>query len=248
MASMDIQDKVVLVTGSNRGIGKALVEGFVQRGARKVYAAVRRLPTADPLVEALGSDKVVPIYMDLSKPETIKAAALETLDVDIVVNNAGVLFNNSNPLDEEAIDNLQIELTVNVFGLLHVAQAYAPYLKGGVFVQVNSVASFRCAVPHVSTYSASKAAAYSLTQSLRMTMPDCRVISVHPGPIATEMIKQVGFGAMAEPPEQVANAVMDAIETKGIFHVYPDSKSQVLGKVYQEFAEKVVEPAIAYPE
>ena len=242
-----VKNKVVLVTGANRGIGKAIVEGFVQNGAAKVYAVVRRLESAEPLVQA-HPGKVVPVYMDLSKPETIEKAALETKDVTIVVNNAGVLMGNSTPLEAAAVENLQYELQVNVFGLLHVARVYAPLLKeNGVFCQINSVGSFRCAAPNVATYSCTKAASYSLTQSIRTAMPNCQVISVHPGPIETDMIPQANLGNPAEPPEQVAEAIIEAIQT-GAFHVYPDSKSKALGRVYHEFATKVVEPGIPYPK
>jgi NAD(P)-dependent dehydrogenase (short-subunit alcohol dehydrogenase family) len=269
MVSDKIQGKVVLVTGANRGIGKAIVDGFVQHGASKVYAAVRTLSTADALVHehnsgssggggnrssnAAAATKIVPIYMDLSKPETIVDCAKVAQDVDIVVNNAGVLMNNSNPLDKVAIENLDLEMKVNVHGLLHVAQAFAPILmarKGSVFVQINSVGSFRSAAQHVSTYSATKAAAYSLTQSLRMSLKDhgVTVLSVHPGPIATDMIAAAGLVGTVpsrppEAPSQVADAIVEAIQSDDdIFHIYPDSKSRALGRVYQSFAETVIEP------
>lgn len=252
-----IQGKVVLVTGANRGIGKAIVDGFVQHGARKVYVAVRTLSTADALVQEHGGTgsnvEIVPIYMDLSKPETIVESAKVAQDVDIVINNAAVLKNNSNPLDKVAIENLDLEMKVNVYGLLHVAQAFAPILidRKGIFVQINSVGSLRSAAPHVSTYSASKAASYSLTQSLRMSFKDhgVTVLSVHPGPIATDMIAAAGLGNKAEAPSKVADALVEAIQSdQDVFHIYPDSKSQALGRVYQGFAETVVEPCVPYPE
>jgi NAD(P)-dependent dehydrogenase (short-subunit alcohol dehydrogenase family) len=252
-----IQGKVVLVTGANRGIGKAIVDGFVQHGASKVYCAVRTLSSAEALVQEHSGNgdnvEIVPIYMDLSKPETIVESAKVALDVDIVVNNAAVLTNNSNPLDKVAIENLDFEMKVNVHGLLHVAQAFAPILiaRKGIFVQINSVGSLRSAAPHVSTYSASKAASYSLTQSLRMSFKDqgVTVLSVHPGPIATDMIAAAGLGSKPEQPSKVADAIVAAIQSdKDIFHIYPDSKSQALGRAYQGFAETVIEPCVPYPE
>ena len=141
----DIKDKTALVTGANRGIGKAIVESFLNHGATKVYAAVRNLDSAAPLVEKYGN-KVIPVQIDLAKPETLTAAAEIMRDVQVVVNNAGVL-RSSTPLSNDAIESLEFEMKVNVYGLIRMAQAFAPILKangGGAFVQLNSVASLKC--------------------------------------------------------------------------------------------------------
>lgn len=197
------------------------------------------------------------IYLDLSKPETIQQAAAIATDVHVVINNAGVLTQTS-PLDEQnCIPNLQYELSINCFGLIHMAQQFVPILQrngGGVLVQINSVASFRSAPGIGSTYAASKAAAYSITQSLRHMLlqqqPPTQVISVHPGPIATDMIHQIGsttLNDMAAPAKQVAEQVIAAMKQQGgVFLVYPDAKSQQLQKVYQEFATAVIEPGNMY--
>lgn len=240
--SFDVKDKVALVTGANRGIGKAIVKGLFDAGASKVYAAVRNLDSAQPLVDEYG-DKVVPLQIDLAKPDTIKAAPSKASDVEIVVNNAGILHNET-PLSVNAIDALADEININVYGLIRMAQAFAPILKangGGAFVQLNSVASLRC-YTNYTTYSASKAAAYSVTLGLKEKLNDqgTQVISVHPGPIATDMTDDTGHGDIAEPPAVVADAIIRALKA-GEFHVFPDSLAKQVGKQYQGFARNVLE-------
>lgn len=241
----DVQDKTVLVTGANRGIGRAIVEGALQRGAKKVYAAVRRLESAQSLVDEFG-DRVVPIHVDLEQPESIRAAAATATDVQIVINNAGVL-KNADPLSDHAVDSLLYEINVNVVGLIHVAQAFAPVLKangGGALAQLNSVASVK-AFADFATYSASKAASYSITQSLRDKLTDqgTHVVSVHPGPIATDMANDAGLGEIAEPPSLVADAIFQALQ-EGAFHAYPDTMAKQVGAAYQSFAESIVEASM----
>jgi len=274
--SIDVADKVVLVTGANRGIGRALVEGFLRAEARKVYACVRDVDAYEA-ADDIGSDaRVVPLYMDLTDPNSITEAAAKISqaddNVDIVVNNAGILSRTS-PLDEDAVSQLQLEMDVNVYGLMRVAQAFVPILRnkkstnidnetsdnGGAakatkakaaFVQINSVASMRCAIPEVCTYSASKAAAFSVTQALRRTLErqNILVLSVHPGPIATEMIGAASerLARIAESPSVVADAVLDALQQRkndiggsdnnvdSNFMVFPDSNAKKLGKAYCE--------------
>lgn len=238
----DVQGKTALVTGSNRGIGKEIVDSFLQHGAAKVYAAVRNLNSAAGLVEQHG-DKVVPIQIDLGRPETITAAAATAKDAQIVVNNAGVL-RNSTPLAADAIDSLDFEMKINVFGLMQMAQAFAPILKangGGAFVQLNSAASMKC-FANFATYSASKAAAYSITQALRdlLGQQGTAVLSVHPGPIATAMADAAGLTEIAEPPSLVAEGIVAALKA-GDFHLFPDSMAKQVGSVYRSFAENIVE-------
>jgi len=150
-----IKGHTAIVTGANRGIGKAIVEEFLQAGAAKIYIAARDLETLNPLQTQYG-DRVTPIHIDLNKPDTIVAAASVATDVDVVVNNAGML-NTETPLSENAVDALKVEMEVNVYGLMRVAQAFAAILKtngGGTLIQLNSVASIKN-FADFSTYSAS---------------------------------------------------------------------------------------------
>jgi len=237
-----VKDRVVLVTGANRGIGKSTVEEFLRAGARKIYAAARNLESLNVLIAAHG-DRIVPLRIDLNDPDSITSAAQEATDVEIVINNAGTA-NVANPLAGNAVAALQEEMEVNVYGLMRMAQAFAPVLKvngGGALAQLNSIASMKN-FADFATYSASKAASYSITQALRNTLQaqGTRVVSVHPGPIATEMANSLGIIEIAEPAELVPQAIIAAIES-GDFHAFPDTMARQVGAVYRDFASNIVE-------
>ncbi len=237
-----VHGKVALVTGCNRGIGKSIVEKLLASGVSKVYAAVRDIKSVEGLVKS-SNGKVVAIELDLSKPDTIAAAAAAATDVELVINNAGVL-KEASPLSESAVEALEFELQVNLFGLLHMAQQFAPILAkngGGAFVQLNSVVSVK-SFGNVATYSASKAASYSLTQSLREVLGQqgTQVLSVHPGPIATDMATAAGLIDIAEPPSLVADGIVSSLES-GEFHLFPDSMAKSIWAGYESFAKSVVE-------
>jgi NAD(P)-dependent dehydrogenase (short-subunit alcohol dehydrogenase family) len=238
----NIKDKTVLVTGANRGIGKTIVEIFLEKaGAKKIYLAVRDLDSAKSLSNQYGK-RVEAILLDLEKPETILQASQHATDVEVVVNNAGVL-KTSTPLESSALDSMAYEMNINVSGLIRMAQAFAPVLKkngGGALIQLNSLASMKCFAPFA-TYSASKAAAYSITQALRDLLKEqgTIVVSVHPGPIATDMANDAGIGEIAEPASLVADSILEAL-SKGEFHAFPDSMAKQFESAYQGFAENIV--------
>lgn len=239
--SISVQDRIVFISGANRGIGKAITEAVLAAGAQKVYAAVRTLDSAQPLIDAHG-DRVVAVQLDITDAASVEQAAEHANDVDIVINNAGVL-RTSTPLAEDTFDSLEFEFDVNVKGLLRVARAFVPVLaksQQAALVQLNSVASLK-AFASFSTYSASKAAAYSLTQSLRDSLAEqhIHVQSVHPGPIATDMADSAGFESETA-PSVVADAILAGLKS-GQFHVFPDPLAEQVWGAYQSFATHIVE-------
>ncbi len=239
--SFDIRGKTILVTGANRGIGKAIVETFLDHGAGKIIAAVRSPDTAQPLVEAYG-DRIEVIQMDLGDTTSIQAAADAVKRVNMVINNAAVLENGS-PLDENAAKSWDTQSHINVNGLLHVARAFKPHLKtsSGVFAQVNSSAAMRCSA-RFSIYAATKAAAYLICQGLKEEFAELgvRMMSVHPGPMLTDMAVHAKIEDIAEPPETVALDILEALKGDQ-FLVFSGSVAGAVGEAYAEFAQAYIE-------
>ncbi|MEM6504859.1 MAG: SDR family oxidoreductase [Planctomycetota bacterium] len=241
--AIDPQGKTVLITGANRGIGLAFAEAFLAAGVSKLYATARKPETVQPLIDKYG-DKVVALALDLTDETSVNAAAQVATDVDIVVNNGGVLGQGSYESDK-VFENLDWEIDVNVKGLLRVARAFVPVLKangGGALATLNSVASLRN-FADFTTYCASKAASYSITQGLHDLLAEegIDVVSVHPGPIATDMATDAGFDEGAPGPEVVADALIAALKA-GEFHTFPDPMAQQIWAGYESFGRGVVEP------
>lgn len=237
--SFYIKDKVALITGANRGIGKSIVESFIKHGAKKVYLAVRDIKSTKMLETQFGS-KVVTIEMDVTNEESILAATKITKDVDVVVNNAGVLVRAAS-LSNNVVEQLKYEMDVNVYGLLHVANAYKDILieNKGALVQLNSIASMKN-FPDLSTYSASKAASYSITQGLReqFAIHNVQVVSVHPGPIATDMGRSAGFDGGGR-SDIVAENIVEAL-INNQFHLFPDVLAKKIGNAYKSFSDNII--------
>ena len=187
----ELPGKTALVTGANRGIGEAIVDALVAAGVRKVYAAARSISALDPLVARHGS-RVTPLQLDVTDAAQIAAAAATASDVDLLVNNAGIVgFFGGEFTDSQWIEGGRQEMEVNFLGTFAVTQAFAPVLAkngGGAIANLNSVASL-VSFPILAAYSASKAATHSLTQVTRAMLrgQNTQVFGVYPGPIDTKM-------------------------------------------------------------
>ncbi|MBL7492571.1 SDR family NAD(P)-dependent oxidoreductase [Frankia sp. AgB1.9] len=226
---MTIKGKAVLVTGANRGLGQALVEDALRREAARVYAATRQPMThRDP--------RVTPLFLDVTDTAQIQAAVKVVESLDVLINNAGLSV-----LDDLG-DPAAIEqhLAVNLFGTYGVTQAFLPLLtrSRGAIVNVLSLAAL-ATVPITPAYAISKAAAFSLSQSLRALLAGR--VTVHaalPGPIDTDMIR--GWDIPKAAPESVARAILDGVEN-GDEEIFPDPMSAAVAEGWRGGAVKALE-------
>ncbi len=210
---MNIAGCVALVTGSNRGIGRAYVKALLAMGAKKVYAAARDITGVADLVAAHGG-KVEALRLDVTSEADVKAAANKCKDVALLINNAGA-NGSSGALAADSLDAAHREMTVNYFGVLHLSRAFGPILKangGGAIVNMLSVVA-RVNIPALGTYSASKAAAWSLTQAVRaeLAKQGTLVVGIFPGAVDTDMAR--GFDMPKLDPNDVASIALKAVES-----------------------------------
>jgi NAD(P)-dependent dehydrogenase (short-subunit alcohol dehydrogenase family) len=227
---MQLRDSVALVTGANRGIGIALVESLLERGASRVYATGRQLATLAAAV-ALDEKRVVPLRIDVTRPsDFVRASAIAT-DVSLLVNNAGVL--NSGSVLDLPLEAFQRNLAVNFFGVVNAARGFAPTLirNGGAVLNILTIVAL-ASMPSFGVYNASKAAAWSLTQSLRgeLARRGVAVFSAFPAAVDTDMLRE--FRIPKTSPRSVAAAIVAGIEA-GTEDIFPDSDS---AQMYRSWA------------
>jgi NAD(P)-dependent dehydrogenase (short-subunit alcohol dehydrogenase family) len=225
-----IADKAVLVTGGNRGIGRALVEEAFSRGAKRVYAGTR-----EPLADLDG--RVTPLTLDVTNATQVREAVERVESLDVLINNAGIAFYD----DLSDHSALERHLAVNLFGTYGVTRAFLPLLtrSGGAIVNNLSLYAF-APMPVVPAYSVSKAAAFSLTQSLRALLAGrgVRVHAILAGPVDTDMTRDADIPKA--PPGSVARAILDGVE-KGEEDIFPDPTSECMAEGWRGGAAKVLE-------
>jgi NAD(P)-dependent dehydrogenase (short-subunit alcohol dehydrogenase family) len=204
---MKIQGSIALVTGANRGLGEAFARGLLAAGAAKVYAAAR-----DPASVTIPG--VVPVRLDVTQPDQIAALARELTDVSLLVNNAGI--GGSGPvLDPKAIDTLHRQFETNAVGPLRMAQAFAGTLGergNSAIVNVISALSWATLPGATGSYSASKAAAWALSNAMRQELQAQRtqVLSLHVAFIDTDMAR--GAPGPKSSPDEVVRLALAALE------------------------------------
>jgi NAD(P)-dependent dehydrogenase (short-subunit alcohol dehydrogenase family) len=222
---MQIRGTTALVTGANRGIGLALVGALLDGGAAKVYATARR--ESDLAAAAkLDAKRIVPIQMDVTNPVHLARVAGTAKDVAVLFNNAGVLDFGS--VLDASPDAFKRNFDVNFFGLLHATKAFEPALaaRHGAVVNLLTLVAL-ASMPGLGVYNASKAAAWSLTQSLRADLAkrDVKVFSVFPGAVDTDMLK--GVEMPKTPPRAIAGEILAGIAAD-IEDIFPDPMSRQL--------------------
>ena len=231
---MKIAESTVMVTGANRGLGKALVEEALKRGAKRVYAGMRQpRDHADP--------RITSVTLDVTNAAQIRAAADKVGSLDILINNAGISVQNDLG-DRAALERL---LAVNLFGTYDMTQAFLPALarSRGSIVNVLSLAAI-AAVPFDPLYSISKAAAFSLSQSLRALLAGkgMTVHTVLPGPIDTDMTRALDVPKASA--ESVARAILDGVENEDE-EIFPDPVSEAIAEGWRSSAVKALQRQFA---
>ena len=218
---MITRDSIALVTGANRGIGAALVRCLADAGVGKIYAGARSLASFD---DATLPDKVIPIELDVTRHDQVDRLATRTSDVTLLFNNAGVL--TFGDILSTAWNEVELNLEVNYLGKLRLVRTLVPVIErngGGAIVNMLTLVAL-ASMPGLSVYSASKAAAWSMTQSLRSNLSDrnIRVYSAFPGAVDTAMLAGVDMEKAA--PDDVAKSILEGI-IDGREDIFPDPMS-----------------------
>ncbi len=198
---MNLNGTTALVTGANRGLGRHFAEQLLQRGATTVYAAARDPRTID-------LPGVVPLPLDITDPDSVARAAAIATDVDVLINNAGISLHQN--LVNGDLERIRLEMETNFFGTLNVVRAFTPVRA---ILNVNSRLSWLSYVG-ANGYAASKAAQWSLTNSIRLELPDTLVTGLYLSSTDTDMM--AGWDIPKNDPAEVVRAALDGIEADAL--------------------------------
>jgi NAD(P)-dependent dehydrogenase (short-subunit alcohol dehydrogenase family) len=227
---MNIANKTVLITGANRGIGQALVNEALRRGAKRVYAGTRG-------VLHVADERVTPLKLDVTSASQIEQVVKEVNGLDILINNAGIALYDG----LASSDVIEQHLAVNLFGTLKVTHALLPLLRRSKGAIVNNLSLVALApLPVTPAYSISKAAAFSMTQSLRALLAG-EGVTVHGvllGPVDTDMTR--GFEIPKASPESVAQGIFNGLENNEE-DIFPDPASQSIAEGWRNGVAKAFE-------
>jgi|SRR5271170_2617081 len=227
---MNIENKTVLITGANRGIGQALVNEALRRGAKRVYAGTRGAPT-------ITDERVTPLTLDVTSAEQIQGAVDKVDTLDVLINNAGIALyddlSNSGAIEQS--------LAVNLFGSFNLTRAFLPLLRRSKGAIINNLSLLALApLPVIPSYSISKAAAFNMTQSQRalLAREGVTVHGVFLGPIDTDMNR--GFDIPKASPESAAAGIFDGL-ANGEEDIFPDPASQSIAEGWRTGVAKAFE-------
>ncbi|WGL59232.1 SDR family oxidoreductase [Pigmentibacter sp. JX0631] len=224
---MKLKGKSILITGANRGIGRALVEQALEFGAQKIYATARNIDK----LSHFNAKNIEKVELNINSKESIERLALKIKDVEILINNAGVLGFGSTL--NAKIEDIEKDFQTNFFGTLNVIRAFAPSItqnKEGAIANVLSIVAL-ASMESIAGYSASKAALWSLTQSLRAELKSTgtKVFAIFPGPIDTDMAKE--FALDKTSTHEAAINILKGIENENE-DIFPDNMSKTNGNIW----------------
>lgn len=221
---MNLQSQIALVTGANRGIGRALVQALLNSGVKKVYATAR---SSEKLAQLPIDARVTPLQVEVSDASSVAALATAAPDVTLLINNAGVL--DFGPVLDAPLSAFERNFATNFYGVLHMSRAFVPVIErngGGAIVNVLTLVAL-ASMPGLGVYNASKAATWSLTQSMRANLAsrNIEVYNVFPGAVDTDMLAGVDMPKTS--PSDIADAVLQGL-TDSNEDIFPDQMSSGL--------------------